>query len=156
MAESYVKIGADGVNAEEIVRQIRERADKRRRSGEFDADKILRAERFNLTAIKDDDEFFDKYISCLGIVAYVDINDYEIHEHRARFSKLLVKFKKSIWSMLRFYTYHLWSQQNQVNRLFQTAIGLLAKRDSDQLKKMQKRVDELEARLAKLEEKSMG
>ena len=50
--ESYIKIGADGLDVEEIVRQIRERADARRKSGEFDMDAIARAERFNLSNLE--------------------------------------------------------------------------------------------------------
>ena len=151
MSESYIKIGADGIDAEEIVRQIRERAEMRRKSGEFDMDAVARAERFNLSAVKDNADFFDRYISCLGLVSQVDINDFEIVEHRARFAPLLKKFKKGVWSVLKFYTYHLWSQQNQVNNLFHAAIELVAKRNSEQLKKMQARLDDLEARLAALE-----
>ena len=151
MSESYIKIGADGLDVEDIVRQIRERADARRKSGEFDMEAVMRAERFNLSAVKDDADFFDRYISCLRLVSQVDINDFEIVEHRARFASLLKKFKKGVWSTLKFYTYHLWSQQNQVNNLFNAAIELVAERDSEQLKKMQARIDELETRLAKLE-----
>ncbi len=151
MSESYIKIGADGIDAEEIVRQIRERAEERRKSGEFDMDAVARAERFNLSAVKDNADFFDRYISCLRLVSQVDINDFEIVEHRARFASILKKFKKGIWSILKFYTYHLWSQQNQVNNVFNAAIELVAKRNGEQLKKMQARIDDLEARLVALE-----
>lgn len=154
MAESYIKIGADGINVEDIVRQIRERAETRRRNGDFDMELVARAERFNLSAVKDDEDFFDRYISCLRLVTHVDITDFEIVEHRSgikgRIAKLL---KKIIWGQLRFYTYRLWSQQNQVNDLFDGALEIVAKRDAEQIKKLQTRVDELEARLAKLEDK---
>ena len=151
MAESYVKIGAEGIDVEDIIRQIRERADVRRKSGEFDLDAIARAERYNITTIKDNADFFDRYLSCLCLVNQVDINDFEIIEHRARFAPLLKKFKKGIWSVLRFYTYHLWSQQNRANTFMHAAIGLVSQRDGEKLDKMQARIDELEKRLAALE-----
>ncbi len=151
MSESYIRIGADGLDVEDIVRQIRERADKRRNSGEFDMDAVARAERFNLSNVTDDDDFFNRYIDCLGVVFNVDINDFEIVEHRARFAPLLKKFKKGVWSVLKFYTYHLWSQQNQVNNLFHSAIKLISQRNDARVKKLQTRIDELEARLAALE-----
>ena len=149
--ESYIKIGADGLDVEEIVRQIRERADARRKSGEFDMDAIARAERFNLSNLTDDEEFFERYINCLGLVSNVDINDFEIVEHRARLAPFLKKFKKTIWSVLKFYTYHLWSQQNQVNNTFHAAFELITSHEKKQLKKLQDRIDELEARLSALE-----
>lgn len=151
MTEQSIKIGADGIDVEDIVRQIRERADARRESGEFDQEELARAERFNLFAVKDDTDLFDRYIRCVGLMAVVNMNDFEIVEHRARFAPILKKFKKAIWSVLKFYTYRLWSQQNQINGLFTGAIDLVSQRDSEQLKKMQSRIDDLEARLAELE-----
>ena len=151
MAENKIRSGADGIDAEAIIRKIRERADARRAAGEFDREELARAERYNLSTVKDDADFFDRYIACLKLISTVDINDFEIIERRARFAGILKRFKKGIWSVLKFYTYHLWSQQNQVNGVFNAAIELVAKRDSEQLKKMQARIDELEERLAALE-----
>ena len=152
--ESYIKIGADGLDVEDIVRKIRERADMRRKRGDFDMNAIARAERFNLQNLTDDDEFFERYIDCLGIVFNVNINDYEIVEHRSFLAPFLKRFKKGIWKLLKFYTYHLWSQQNQVNKLFHSAIELIHRRESSRVRKMQERIDELEARLAALEAKT--
>ena len=151
MTESDIKIGADGIDAEEIVRKIRERAEERRKSGVFDMDAVARGELFNISAIRDDAEFFDRYIASLGVVFNVDINDYEIVEHRSRLAPLLKRFKKGIWSILKFYTYRLWSQQNQVNKFFHAGMELMAKRDGEQFKKMQARINDLEARLSALE-----
>lgn len=151
MAETQIRIGADGIDAEAIVKKIRERADARRASGEFNSEDFVRAERYNLSTVKDDADFFDRYLACLCLISQVDINDFEIVERRARFSGILRRFKKAIWSVLKFYTYHLWSQQNQVNSVFNAALELVARRDSEQLAKMQARVDELEERLAALE-----
>ena len=148
---SFIKIGADGLDAENIVRQIRERTEERRRNGEFDLNAIARAERFNLANVTDDDDFFERYIDCLGVVFNVNINDYEIIEHRSFLAPLLKRFKKFIWNILKFYTYHLWSQQNQVNHLFHSAISLVGQRHASRVKKMQERIDELEARIAALE-----
>lgn len=151
MAETQIKIGADGIDAEAIVKKIRERADARRASGEFNSEDFVRAERYNLSSVKDDADFFDRYLACLCLISQVDINDFEIVERRARFSGLLRRFKKTIWSVLKFYTYRLWSQQNQVNGVFNAAIGLVAKRDGEQIDKLKARISELEERLAALE-----
>lgn len=148
----YVRIGADGVDAEKIVKTIRTRAAQRVANGEFDLDAVARAERFNLDALKDNAEFFSRYLDSIGCVTQVNIGDWEIAERRSsRLAPLLVRLKKTIRSLLRFYTYHLWSQQNRANALFHSAIVLLADRDGEQLEKMKARVDELERRLAALE-----
>ena len=59
--ESYIKIGTDGLDVADIVRQIRERADSRRNNGEFDMNALARAERFNLSSLSDDEDFFERF-----------------------------------------------------------------------------------------------
>jgi hypothetical protein len=75
----------------------------------------------------------------------VDIGDFEITERRKRFAPFLVRLKRVIWSLLRFYTYRLWSQQNDVNGLLLAAVEGVDQRYRD-------RLNELEARVAKLEQ----
>lgn len=154
MADSYIKIGADGINAEQIVEQIRQRAAEHRQNRDYDFEVIARAERFNLSNVKDNSEFLDHYLGCLGLLTQVDINAYEIVEHRQRFAFFFKKLKKGIWSLLKFYTYHLWSQQNQVNCLLHSSIQLVEKSEGDLIKRMQARIDKLEERLAELENKT--
>ncbi len=146
-----IQIGADGIDAEAIVAQIRERAEQRRANGEYNMEVVARAERYNLANIKDDAELYERFLGSLRLVTTVDINDWEITDKHGRLAPFLVKFKKTIWSLLRFYTYRLWSQQNQVNGLFDGALELISERTDERIAKMQKRIDDLEARLAKLE-----
>lgn len=152
-ATAEIQIGADGVDAEDIVRQIRERVERRRANGEYDMSVLAEAERYNLSTIKEDADFFERYLRCLRLVTRVDINDFEIVERRARFAPLLKGLKKAIWSLLRFYTWRLWSQQNQVNGMLQAAVAIVAERDDRERDKLAARVGELEARLAALEKK---
>ena len=58
---------------------------------------------------------------------------------------MLVGLKKILWKLLKFYTYRLWSQQNQVNGLLVTALEGLDE-------KYRNRLRDLEGRLAALEE----
>ncbi|MDD4873211.1 MAG: hypothetical protein PHR77_21870, partial [Kiritimatiellae bacterium] len=74
----------------------------------------------------------------------VDINDFEIHERRALFSSLLISLKKLIWKMLKFYTYRLWSQQNQTNTLLLSAVESLEDRYCDKINKLEERITKLE------------
>ena len=67
-----------------------------------------------LQNLRDEEEFMEFYLGCLRDAVFVDINDFEIVERRQRFSRALVALKRSIWNLLKFYTYRLWSQQNLV------------------------------------------
>ena len=88
--------------------------------------------------------FFDYYIECMRETAQVDINDFEIKERRQRFNGLLILFKRIVWNLLKYYTYRLWSQQNQVNGLLLSAVDAAQSRDRQKIR-------ELEERLARLE-----
>ncbi len=143
-----IQIGASGAEAEDIVRQIRERVAQRRARGEYDDATVARAERYNLANLKDDAEFLERYLACLRQAVQVDINDFEIVERRARFAPLLKRLKRGIWSLLRFYTYRLWSQQNQVNGMLLAATEIIAARDRTRIEQLEARIRELESRLA--------
>ena len=84
------------------------------------------------------------YLACLRDAVFVDINDFDIRERRRLGAGLLVALKRGVWKLLKFYTYRLWSQQNQVNGLL-----LAAKEEIDA--RYRERLQELEARLARLE-----
>ena len=94
--------------------------------------------------LKDDDEFLQRYLACLRQTVVVDINDFEIVERRARFGKLLVGLKSAIWKLLRFYTFRLWSQQNQVNTMLLAALDVTENRFRDRILKLEARIAELE------------
>jgi hypothetical protein len=148
MAESIFKIGADGIDTEKIVAEIEERVRQKRAEGVYDDALIARAERNNLKNLKNDDQFLGFYLRCLRDAVFVDISDFEIREKRKRFRKLLVKFKRALWSMLKFYTYRLWSQQNQVNGLLVTAIEGVDEKQDERIRKLEERIAELEGKLA--------
>ncbi len=139
-----ITIDAEGVDTEALVEEIRKAVEQRRARGEYDDSRIALAERHNLQNLKNDPAFLERYLECMKPLTHVDISDFEIIEKRARFGSLLVKLKTSIWKLLRFYTFRLWSQQNQVNGILLSAIELLESR-------YQRRIDELESRIEKLE-----
>ena len=77
-------------------------------------------------------------------MATVDITDFAIHERRKCFGGLLVRVKRLIWSMLKFYTYRLWSQQNQVNAVLLSAVEGLEHRYRGRIDALEKRLKALE------------
>lgn len=143
-ATSELQIGAPGVDTDQIVREIRETVARREARGDYQDLRIARAERHNLATLQDNDDFARFYLDCLRHAVTVDINDFEIVEKRARLAPLLVRLKRGIWSLLRFYTYRLWSQQNETNALLLSAMESLDERQ-------RRRLADLEARLARLE-----
>ena len=139
-----VTIGADGVDTDKIIREAeaecKRKADIYSRAG-LGIDKSV-----NPLEFKNDDEFLSFYLESLRETVFVDISDFEIEEKRARFRGFFIKLKKSIWSLLKFYTYRMWSQQNQINGLLLSGIEGIHERQQEEIRKLEKRISELESK----------
>ncbi len=137
-------IHAPGIDTDAVVREIEETIRQNMAAGRYADAKVGLTERANLSTLRDHDEFLAFYLSCLREAAFVDISDFEIRERRRACARLLVILKKVIWGLLKFYTYRLWSQQNQVNGLLVTAVENVDKKYEQKMADLQKRVHELE------------
>ncbi|MCC5845869.1 MAG: hypothetical protein JJU05_16600 [Verrucomicrobia bacterium] len=140
-----VDLGAEGVDAAALVAEIRAEVDRKRREGVYDGACIARAERHNLMYMADSEELLRFYLNCLRDTVVVDINDFAIEDRRPGLKgKLLVSLKTVIWKLLKFYTFRMWSQQNQMNALLVTALESTHQQS-------EKKIAALEARIAALE-----
>ena len=148
MSEQIFQVGAPGIDVEKLVREIQETVERKAAEGVYADARIARAERANLMNFKNDDEFLAFYLNALREASVVDINDFEIRERRSgALAPALVKLKKTIWGLLKFYTYRMWSQQNSVNGLLVTGLESLNERYDEKIKQLEARVAELEAKL---------
>jgi hypothetical protein len=141
------EIGAEGGDVERLVAEIRQTVSFKMQSGAYAGAQLARAERFNLANLKKDENFLDFYMESLREAITVDINDFEIVERRRGMGFLLIRFKQTLWKVLKFYTYRLWSQQNHVN-------GLLLSAAEEIDRKYREKIHVLEERIAKMESKS--
>jgi len=139
-----ISIGADGIDAGAVVAQIQAEVARKRAAGAYDEARVARAERNNLLTLKDDTSFMEQYLLCLRQIVAVDINDFEIIEKRGRFAPALVRLKKTIWKLLKFYTFRLWSQQNQTNALLLAAVEIMETRHRREIAGLRERVAKLE------------
>ncbi|NCA83163.1 MAG: hypothetical protein EOM72_10540 [Opitutae bacterium] len=142
-------IGAPGLDVDRLVADLHATADRKMNDGVYADARVARAEKTNLVHLRGSDDFITFYLTCLRDAVFVDISDFEIRERRRFFSPLLVSLKKTIWSLLKFYTYRLWSQQNQINGLVITALQGMEEQSAV-------RIAALEKRLAELEQKTSG
>ena len=141
-----LSIGAPGFDAERLVADLQATVDRKMADGVYADARVAHAERTNLVHLRASDDFIAFYLTCLREAVFVDISDYEIHERRRFLGPLLVAFKKTIWNLLKFYTYRLWSQQNQVNGLVVTALEGMEEQTAVKLASLEKRIAELEAK----------
>ena len=139
-----ISIGADGIDAGAGVAQIQAEVARKRAAGAYDEARVARAERNNLLTLKDDASFMEQYLLCLRQIVQVDINDFEIIERRGRLAPLLVRLKRAIWKLLKFYTFRLWSQQNQTNALLLAAVEIMETRHRREIAGLRERIAKLE------------
>ncbi len=143
-----LEIGADGIDSEAIMARIRETVARKREAGVYQDANIALAERYNLENLRGDETFLERYLECMRDAIQVDINDYAITERRRWFARPLVGFKKTVWKLLKFYTYRMWSQQNQINGLLLAAVEEIDRLYRDRIEKLELRITELEKRQA--------
>lgn len=141
-----MEIGAPGMDVERIVAEIRAEADRKIAAGLYDDARVARAERSNLVQLLGEDDFLTFYLKGLRDAVTVDISDFEIHERRKWGAPLLVRFKKTLWSALKFYTYRLWSQQNQVNSMLAAGLEGIDEQYAAKIRRLEERLAELERR----------
>jgi len=146
MSESIFEIAGPEATVEQIVHDVQESVARKRKQGVYTDARVARAERANLAYLQDDEQFLGFYLKCLRDAVFIDISDFEIRERRAFLGPLLVMFKTVVWKLLKFYTYRLWSQQNEVNGMIITAVEGLDE-------KYVRKIAELEERISKLEQK---
>lgn len=149
--EDILSVSTPGVDASALVASIRKTIERKTAEGWYNDAIILRAERANLLTMKGDEDFLEFFLRSLRLCVFVDIGDMEIHEKRRFFAGFFVKLKKAIWALLRFYTYRLWSQQNQANGMFVTAFDVLLDQNKAREKELLDRIKMLEKRIEKLE-----
>lgn len=145
MEEPLFEIGATGIDTSRIVDEIQATVARKTERNIYTDPRVARAERSNLMNLKDDEAFLAFYMECLREAVFVDIGDFPIHERRSRFSRMFVMVKGLIWTALKFYTYRLWSQQNQVNGLLLSAVDAIENRNRARILELQERVARLES-----------
>jgi hypothetical protein len=148
MVDDIFSIGAEGVNVDDLVEQIRQTVRTKAEQGAYVDTRVARAEKTNLANLAGADEFLEFYLECLREAAPVDFSDFEIRERRRGLSFLLVPFKRLIWKLLKFYTYRLWSQQNETNALLVSAVEASDANCRERIKQLQSRIERLEKRVS--------
>ena len=147
MSNNDITIGALGIDTDAIIKEARDAVARKRKDGTYNAAGLDGKKRINPLEFKNDDKFLSFYLENLRETAFVDISDFEIEEKRLRFKGFFLRLKRGIWSLLKFYTYRLWSQQNQVNGLLLSGIEGIHERHQEQVRSLENKIEELEKKI---------
>ena len=111
MTEPFAEIGADGCDAEKALQDIEKAA-----AGTSPVNEALdMIGELDIKALKDNTEVLSRVIAHMRESAMIDIGDFEIVNTGGPFGRLEVFVKKTIWKLLRFYTFRMFTQQRAFN-----------------------------------------
>ncbi len=139
-----INIAAPGIDTDAVIQNIHATVRQKTESGCYQSAGLGDQARLAPLEFKDNAAFLAFYLENLRENAFVDIADFAIVEKRPRFTRLLIKVKQTIWSVLRFYTYRLWSQQNQINGMLLAAIEGVHDQQNEKINALEARISTLE------------
>lgn len=132
-----MKISAGGLDVDKIMQEIKERVEQKRKQGVYDKYNLEGLATKDIDQLQTEKDFLDYYLELIQHTCDINIGDFEIPSKGGIFGKIVAKFKRVMWIMLRFYTYRLFSQQKEFN--FQLVNTIMS---------LNKRIEELEKELA--------
>ena len=132
------EIGADGVDVKRVMRDIEERVARKKRAGVYDRYDLSRIASLELKNVKSEADFLDYSLKVIQQTWDIDIGDFPIYSKGGILGKPFVLLKKTIWKLLKFYTYRLFSQQKEFNCQITNAITSLNRKLDSELTKIKK------------------
>lgn len=104
---------APALDAEALVARIRDRVEEKRRSGAYRGYDLEGVAALDFEKELSEEDFLLYYLQVVERLSDVNYGDFEIVPKGGPFGRIEVLLKKTIWKLLRFYTYRLFSQQRE-------------------------------------------
>ena len=141
--EKLFEVGAEGVDVEKIMRGIQARIEEKKKAGYYDQYDLSGIPRLELENIDSEEEFLNYYMEILQRTCDVNIGDFPIRNEGGLLGGVEVIVKKTIWKLLKFYTYRLFTQQKEFNCQVTNAFLSLRKYMDMRFQKIHERLDYL-------------
>ena len=106
-------ITAPALDAEALAAEVRERVRKKKESGAYDDYDLSGIASLDYEKELSEEDFLRYYLQVVERLSDLNYGDFEIASKGGRFGRAEVLLKKTIWKLLRFYTYRLFSQQRE-------------------------------------------
>ncbi len=143
-----LEVFAEGLDTSRAAKEIATSAEARHAQAALSYDALYSGRMRTPESFATNTEFLERFLAVMQDNAFVDISDFDIVERRQRWNWILVAIKKAVWNLLRFYTYRLWSQQNEINGFMLAALEGMQAAAKEREDLLEKRVRQLEKDLA--------
>lgn len=141
MSEKIFEIGAEGIDVEKIMAQIRARIEEKKKSGAYAQYDLSGISKLELENIASEEEFLNYYTEVLQRTCDINIGDFPIINEGGLVGQIEVLTKKILWKLLKFYTYRLFTQQKEFNAQVTSAFLSLRKVMDQRFKEIHERLD---------------
>ncbi|MBM4020039.1 MAG: hypothetical protein FJ288_17265 [Planctomycetes bacterium] len=115
MTEPFAGIGADAAGKEQLMRDVDRNVRANEAAGAYDEAALAELRTLEIKALADDAEVLARVIAHLREAAAIDIGDFPIVNTGGPLGRLETLVKKTLWKLLRFYTYRMFTQQREFN-----------------------------------------
>jgi hypothetical protein len=127
------------VDVKEIMETVRKRVDEKKAAGVYDRYNLTGITKLEIAEVKSDEDFLNYYLKVMQKSYELDIGEFDIPSKGGLVGKPAVWLKKIIWSLLKFYTYRMFTQQREFNlQVVNTLKGLNHKIDKQHQEIMEK------------------
>jgi len=113
--EQTFEIKTEGVDTGEIMRQVRERIERKRAAGVYDKYNLTGITKLDVAEAKSEEDFLRYSLKMLQRTHEIDIADFPIPNKGGPLGWIEVIVKKVLWYLLKFYTWRMWTQQREFN-----------------------------------------
>ncbi len=149
--EQDFPVTAPSLDAEALVREVRERAERKRASGAYEGLDDAGAASLDLEQELGEEDFLRYYLKVVERLSDVNYGDFEIVSKGGAFGRMEVLLKKSIWKLMRFYTYRLFSQQREFDCQVAEALQCHYRWSRGEIDRLRREVESLRRRLGERE-----
>ncbi|MBM4144040.1 MAG: hypothetical protein FJ225_10685 [Lentisphaerae bacterium] len=129
MTTPFAEIGADAADKEQLMRDVDRNVRANETAGAYDDAALHEADKMQIRALPDDAEALSRVIAHLRESAAIDIGDFPIVNTGGPFGRLEVLVKRTIWKLMRFYTYRMFTQQREFNMQVVAVLEALWRRE---------------------------
>ncbi len=127
-ADPGIEIGADPRLAVPAVRAILEQVESKKRQGLYPPVQLRETAFLEIKDLRDETEFLGHILSIMKHSWQIDMGDFDIVPRPGLRGRIEVLVKRAVWSLLRFYTFRMFSQQREFNAQASAALRALNER----------------------------
>ena len=131
-----------GPEMESIYEDIRKAVEEKEKKGIYALHSLEGDKTADFLDLQDDGQFLEYYLKVIKRSWAVDINDFEIQMKKGFKGRAEWALKKLIWSLLKFYTYRIFSQQIEFNSQIKNTVLAMHKEFSGRIGKIEKEIQE--------------